>query len=93
MHTTLHMDARMNQRGIKKEMVDLALSLGDVDGDRFTLTAKACISRIEELKREMKVLEQAKRKGGVTVIACDDAQITTYSGNGSRAPWKKKIRG
>lgn len=34
MQMTNHIDARMNQRGIRKELVDLTLDIGEIDGDR-----------------------------------------------------------
>ena len=41
MQMTTHIDARMNQRGIRKALVELVLDLGEIEGDRYVLTEKA----------------------------------------------------
>lgn len=80
MHITRHADVRMNQRGIRRELVALTLQHGSQIGDRIILGRKEAGKRLEELKRETKALEQVLRKGGVTVV-CDGATlITTYPG-------------
>lgn len=78
MQTTRHMDARMNQRGINKELVDLALEYGEPKGDRTVLGRKECHWAMQQLRREMKALERAMSKGGITVVADGEALITTY---------------
>lgn len=78
MHTTTHIDARMNQRGIRKELVCLALDLGRIEGDRYVLDTKIIRAEMFELRRKLKFLDDAERKGGVVVVAQGDSLVTTY---------------
>ena len=78
MQTTTHMDTRMNQRGINKELVNLALEYGAIEGDKTVLGRKECQEAIQELRRELKALERAMSKGGITVVFEGEALITTY---------------
>lgn len=78
MNTTKHLAERMSQRGIKKALVDLALDLGDDAGDKIILTRRRIEERLEELRHEMKLLQDAGRKGGITVVAAGGAILTTY---------------
>lgn len=81
MQMTTHIDARMNQRGIRKALVELALDLGEIEGDRYVLTEKAIDAEMQETRRKMKVLAEARKKGGVVVVADGNALITTYRAN------------
>lgn len=81
MNKTQHIETRMNQRGIKKEMIDLALDYGEIDGDRYTLTRKECQNRIAELRQQQKMLEHAHKKGGIIVVMADDTVITAFRAN------------
>jgi len=76
---TLHMDARMNQRGITADLVDLAFQHGDWVGDRCQLDQKTIDRRIAEIDLERKKLLRARDKGGVTVVEACGAKITTYA--------------
>lgn len=91
MHMTTHMDCRMNQRGIRKCLVDPALDVGDVDGDRFVLTQKAIDREISALQGRLKLLGEARKKGGIVVVAEGESAITTYRLNSfQRAKRKNK---
>ncbi len=81
MQMTAHIDARMNQRGIRKDLVELAMDIGEVDGDRFVLTRKVIDAEFDKMRRKMKALSDARKKGGVVVIADADALITAYRRN------------
>ena len=81
MQMTAHIDARMNQRGIRKDLVELALDLGEIEGDRYVLTSKMIDAEIEGVRRRMKALTEARKKGGVVVVADGEALITTYRAN------------
>jgi len=85
MQMTAHIDARMNQRGIRKGLVELALDLGEIDGDRYVLTSKMIDAELEGVRRRMKVLTEARKKGGVVVVAEGEALITTYRANSFNA--------
>ncbi len=78
MQTTTHMDARMNQRGINKELINLALEYGEPRGDKTVLGRKECHEVMQQLRRELKALERVVSKGGITVVSDGDVLITTY---------------
>lgn len=87
MQKSAHSVIRMNQRGISATMIDLVMSYGQPEG------AKTCREMIEELKQTQKKLEHAIKKGGLTVVSCDDTAITAYRANSFSAPAARKIRG
>lgn len=89
MQISTHCDARMNQRGIKKDLIDLTLDLGDVEGDRYVLTSKIIDMEISDLQRRMHLLDEARRKGGVTVVAVGNTVITTYRTDSLNAKYQK----
>lgn len=89
MQMTAHIDARMNQRGIRKDLVKLALDLGEIEGDRYVLTAKMIDGELEGLRRRMKALTEARKKGGVVVVADGETLITTYRTNSFNAKLSK----
>jgi len=78
MQTTTHMDARMNQRGINRELINLALEYGEPRGDKTVLGRKECQEAMQQLRHDLKALERALSKGGITVVSDGDALITTY---------------
>ncbi len=78
MNMSIHFDCRMNQRGIRKGLTDLALDLGEVEGDRYVLTTKLIDQELENMRRRKKLLHDARKKGGVVVVAEDGTLITTY---------------
>ena len=91
MHSTTHIDARMNQRGIRKELVSLALDLGHIEGDRYVLDAKTIRAEMCELRRKLKFLDDAERKGGVVVVAAGDSLVTAYRADSFRRPGANTI--
>ena len=93
MQKTAHSVVRMNQRGITATMIDLVMSYGEPEGDKTILSAKTCREMIEELKQTQKKLEHAIKKGGLTVVSCDDTVITAYRANNFSAPAARKSRG
>jgi len=93
MQKTAHSVIRMNQRGITAAMIDLVMNYGEPEGDKPILSAKTCRQMIEDLKQTQKKLEHAIKKGGLTVVSCDDTVITAYRANGFSASAAKKSRG
>jgi hypothetical protein len=91
MHTTTHIDARMNQRGIRKELVSLAIDLGRIEGDRYVLDTKTIRAEMYELRRKLKFLDDAERKGGVVVVTAGDSLVTTYRADSFCRPGTKTI--
>jgi hypothetical protein len=78
-HMTKHLNQRMNQRGISADMVALACEFGEVDQDKFVLGRKSLDRLLGELDRLKRVAMKARDKGGIVVVECDGAQITTYN--------------
>ena len=78
MHNTKHFNKRMNQRGISKDLAELALELGYIHGDRYVLGRREVDEELERLDERRRLLIKARDKGGVVVVAQDDALITTY---------------
>jgi len=76
---TLHMDVRMNQRGITADLVDLALEYGEWDGDRCRLSARSLKQIIAEMDRKRATMLKALDKGGIVVVEAGGDAITTYS--------------
>jgi 2-phospho-L-lactate guanylyltransferase (CobY/MobA/RfbA family) len=89
MQCTAHIDVRMNQRGIRRELVNLALEFGEIHGDRHVLTSKIIDEQMSTLQSQMKVLADARKKGGVVVVAEGDVLITTYRANSFTAVHRK----
>jgi hypothetical protein len=81
----------MNQRGIRKELVGLALDLGRIEGDRYVLDTKTIRAEMCELRRKLKFLDDAERKGGVIVVAASDSLVTTYRAEKFCRPGTKTI--
>lgn len=78
MQISAHMNTRMNQRGIRKCLVDLALDLGDISGDRYVLSPKVIDQEISLLQQRVKLLDEARKKGGIVVVAEGKTAVTTY---------------
>lgn len=90
MQMTTHMGARMNQRGINKELINLALEYGEPKGDKTVLGRWECQHAMQQLRRELKALERALSKGGITVVSDGEVLITTYRTDSFSSPTAKK---
>lgn len=82
---TAHMNARMNQRGIPKELVALTLEHGSWKGDRCFLGRTDIQRLIVEWDRQRAIAMRALDKGGLVVVEAGGVEITTY-----RAPKRKR---
>jgi hypothetical protein len=74
-----HVGSRMNQRGIGQAMVDLALTHGRCEQDKYVLDRREVDRRLDELNRERGLLLKVRDKGGVVVVADGDTLITAYN--------------
>lgn len=81
MKTTMHLKQRMSQRGINREMIDLVLNYGRIEQDKYILGRKEAQTLLGSFQRMEKELKKVLDKGGVVVVAKDDALITTYTYN------------
>jgi len=75
---TKHGRARMNQRGITKEMIELTIEYGQYHKDKIILKSrdiKKLITKVsQDIRRKlMKILD----KGGLVVILSDDCTLIT----------------
>lgn len=85
-HKTQHLQARMNQRGINSEMIELAIQFGVMDGDKMILDEKQLKSLISKLDQVRTRAIRALDKGGIVVVSSpeDGSLITTYTVNSYR---------
>ena len=75
---TIHGRARMNQRGISKEMIDIVLEFGEYVKDKVILTSKKIKAIIKKVSAELKSkLLKILDKGGLIVILGDDCSVIT----------------
>jgi hypothetical protein len=79
MKRTRHFGCRANQRGIPKALLDLALTYGRCELDKYILDRREVDRRLDELDRERGLLLKVRDKGGVIVIANDNTLITAYN--------------
>ena len=80
-HLTKHIAARMSQRGISCEMIALARSFGEFEGDRLVLNPARLVSLLERLRVMERTTMKLIDKGGIVVVEDDDALITTFNLN------------
>jgi len=79
MAKTRHIQQRMNQRGIKSEMLDIVQQFGMWQGDKCILNRKACNDVLSELDKIRRDVIKMKEKGGLVLVHDDGADITTYA--------------
>lgn len=75
---TLHMDVRMNHRGITADLVNLALEYGEWEGDRCRLGARSLKQILADMDRKRATMLKALDKGGIVVVEAGGDAITTY---------------
>ena len=75
---TLHMDVRMNQRGITYDLVSLALEHGEWQGDRCRLDRKRLKRLIVSIDQTRSIAVRALDKGGLEVVEAGAQLITAY---------------
>ena len=76
---TKHMQARMSQRGITGDLVDLVRQYGRDDQDRMVLGRRDLQGLLSEVRGLERVVLKALDKGGLVVVEADGALITTYN--------------
>jgi len=81
MSKTRHMQARMNNRGIKQEMICMALQFGIRQQDKVILNKKGLKALLDELRTLEKTAHAMMKKGGVVVVEDGGSLITTYNLN------------
>ena len=79
MFSTNHFQARMSQRGLPKEVIDLVLEFGKYEGDKLFLDKKETQRIIYQIDNLRNTLLKVMDKGGVAVVVEDETLITTYN--------------
>lgn len=78
---TNHSVQRMSQRGITKELIELAYKYGRSAGNSIELDKKSIQEFINGLNDLKKMLLRAQDKQGVCLIIQENRIITTYCKN------------
>jgi hypothetical protein len=76
---TLHLDRRMNQRGITRDLLDLTLAHGTWEGDRCVLGKRAIQALLRECDELRRIAVRAMDKGGLVVVEAGGREVTAYS--------------
>jgi hypothetical protein len=84
MKRTRHFGERMSQRGVSKDMVELAMSFGEIQGDKYVLNKRSALSLLDRARYLEKVVKKVLDKGGIVVVAEDGSLITTYNCTGEQ---------
>jgi hypothetical protein len=79
MTITRHADQRMNQRGIPRNLVELALRHGRIEGNRHVLDRQESRRLINSLQDELRLAKRVMDKGGITVVEMEGAVVTTFN--------------
>jgi ribosomal protein S18 acetylase RimI-like enzyme len=79
MRKSKHFIRRSQQRGIGPELLALAETFGQLEGDRIILRARAANDLIAELDLYRKRLVRVADKGGIIFIQKGDLYITTFT--------------
>jgi hypothetical protein len=79
MSKTKHVQARMSQRGIRQDVLELAYQFGEKQGDKSLLGRKALTALLEELRQLERTALKALDKGGLVLVEANGRWITTYN--------------
>lgn len=79
MQTTRHIEQRMAQRSVSREMVDFVLRHGSPEQSRLVVGRKEARQILASLEREVRVARRILGKGGLIVVAEGEALVTTYA--------------
>lgn len=90
---TAHIQTRMSQRGITREMIDLVRRFGRHFGDRIVLSRKDIQKKLDELDEQRSGLLKIMDKGGMVVVEENGVLITAYRLTGlNRKKSKRRAR-
>lgn len=79
MRMTKHIQTRMNQRGITREMIELVLAYGQDQHGKVSLNRKNTQRLLAQKQREIQVIKKILDKGGVVVVEDDNTLVITYN--------------
>lgn len=86
MSKTRHIQKRLSQRGIREELVSIAMDFGIQKGDKVVLNKKAAEAVIVELDLYRKKLKRLADKKGLVVVEADGSLVTAYDLDSYRRP-------
>lgn len=86
MSKTRHIQKRLSQRGIRDELVSIAMDFGVQKGDKVVLNKKAAEAVIVELDLYRKKLKKLADKKGLVVVESDGNLVTAYDLDSYRRP-------
>lgn len=93
MAETHHIKIRMNQRGIRKNVVDLVQAYGRPVGDKIRLDVAEAQALLDDAREIQRLALQVIDKGGVVVVEVDGVAITVYNSRSQRAaPSRRRIK-
>ncbi len=79
MAKTKHIEARMSQRAISAQIINIVMQFGIFHANGKTiLNRKGAMNLIEAFKRMIELLERIVQKDGVVVVEENGALITAY---------------
>lgn len=75
------MHDRMRQRNIDSKVVDIVLSIGELNkrGDKMQLSKKEICVEIKKEREKINILENLLKRGGATVVTDGNTLITVYT--------------
>ena len=76
---TKHMAARMSQRGVSGDMVEIARQFGVLDSDKSVLRRRELHDLLTTLRDAERTVLKLLDKGGIVVVEEAGALITTYN--------------
>ena len=82
--STKHMGQRMNQRGIRKDVIELAIAFGDTEGDRCVLGRDQLKTLISSLDQLRSTALRAMDGGGLVVVEAGGSLITAFRADSFR---------
>ena len=82
MAKTRHIQTRMNQRAIDKQLLQIATDFGSVQEhggiEKYVLSRKSLDLTVRRLDQLRGKLMKARDKGGLVLVTSDNSEITTY---------------
>lgn len=73
-----HLHQRASQRGRRWDDLDLALTHGRIEGDKYVLGVRDLRAMLGELDKQRQSVLRLIDKGGIVVVEADGVVITTY---------------
>lgn len=79
MSKTRHIQQRMSQRSIRKEMLELVKIFGVDSGDKTILNKRGIDLALKELREISKTMHKMRSRGGMVLVETGEFEITSYA--------------